>query len=130
MKELDDNPKNLNILSESRYSQKITESYTSLELPKQKSYYAVADINQLINSPISLKKILATGEELIEGIFTCIDGNKWSPLLMVEANGKRLAAVMYDKNKDEFVEGLTAVSVVYEPADYKTEEILRRFKNK
>ena len=129
MKELDDNPKNLNSLSESRYSQKITESYSSLELPKQKSYNT-GDIKQLLNSPMSLKKILTTGEELIEGMFTCIDGNNWCPLLMVEANGKRLAAIMYDKNKDEFVEGLTAISVVYEPTDYKTEEVLRRFKNK
>lgn len=130
MKEPDDNPKNLSLLTESRYSQKITETYSSPATPKQKSYYDTADINQLINQPINLKKVLEIGEELIEGVFTCIDGNKWSPLLMVEANGKRVAAIMYDKHKDEFVEGLTAVSVIYKPADYKTEEILRRFKCK
>lgn len=119
---------NLNTLSESRYSQKISKEQTQLPT---KTYYDSLDIKQLINSPMSLKRILANAvEELIQGVFIGFDGNKWSPLLMVESEGRVMAAIMYDKHNNVFVEGLTSVSMVYEPVDHKTEEILRRFKNK
>jgi hypothetical protein len=121
----------LSLLTESKYSQKIYEVHSEELTPKLKTYYDSLDIKQLINSPMNLKRILANAvEELIQGVFIGFDGNKWSPLLMVEAEGRVIAAIMYDRHNNTFVEGLTSASMVYEPVDHKTEEILRRFKYK
>ena len=59
----------LSLLTESKYSKKISEVYGERLLPKVGRYHGSVDIEQLINTPMSLKRILSNSvEEFIEGV--------------------------------------------------------------
>jgi hypothetical protein len=63
----------------------------------------------------------------IQGVFAGIDRSEGIPLMVIEKDGKKVAHIMYDKNKNSFIEGMSSWSYVYSPMDAETADLLKRF---
>ena len=131
------NMKKANLLAESLYRLRNNEDfdYSGEETAYQdKKDYENASVEEFVGTPVSLNRKFVNVHQnepdtQIQGVFSGIDRSEGTPLMVIEKDGKKVAHVMYDKNKDAFVEGMSSWSYVYSPMDAETSELLSRFSN-
>lgn len=128
------NMKKANILAESLYRQRNNEDYDyageEIEYNNKMDYENMG-VEEFIGTPVSLHRKLVNNfkndERLINGIFADIDKSEGVPLMIIEKDGKKVAYIMYDKNKNAFIDGMSSWGYYYTPMDAETAELLKRF---
>lgn len=132
------NIKKANILAESIYLNRGSENVSEYDYASAEREYAdrqdyeSMSIDEFIGTPMSIKKVLINvhtdGEEMINGVFSGLNTDEGTPLLTITKDGKPVAFVMYDKNKNEFIEGMSSWYYKYIPMDAETGEVFEKLK--
>jgi hypothetical protein len=133
------NIKKANLLAESMYLNRGSENLSEFDYASAESEYADKQdyesmgIEEFIGTEMNMKKILINvhhgGEEkMISGIFSEVDMSEGTPLLKITMGNKPVAFVMYNKSKNEFVEGMSSWYYKYEAIDAQTGEVFEKLK--
>lgn len=129
------NMQKANLLAESLYRQRNNEDFDYAAAEREfydKEDYENMSVEEFVGTPVSLNRKFINvhsnePDAPIQGVFAGIDRSEGIPLMVIEKDGKKVGYIMYEKNKDRFIEGMSSWSYIYEPMDADTADLLKRF---